>query len=65
MTKSKNFIAPKKPMTSAKAGKDVTLPNAIEPKTSSILLKKKRHMSGLMCPPPSFLASHKTDADRQ
>lgn len=44
--------------------KSQVLPNEIEPNGSSVLLKKKRHMSGLMCPPTSFLANEKTGEDR-
>lgn len=40
------------------------LPNAVQPSVSSILLRKKRHMSGLMCPPPSFVLNAKDREDR-
>ena len=31
------------------------LPNAVAPKPMSVLIAKKRHMSGLMCPPMGAL----------
>lgn len=49
---------------SKSASEKSVLPNAIEPNASSILLKKKRHMSGLMCPPTSFLAGQRNGEDR-
>lgn len=33
------------------AADKAALPNAIEPSHASLLLRKNRHLSGLMCPP--------------
>jgi hypothetical protein len=48
-------LKPHNSVSDLKDNRSEDLPNAIEPKRVNLLVAKKRHMSGLMCPPMGYV----------